>query len=237
LTFVTLAAVLLPGSVWASVPDGGTSVEQHHRAKEFDPAPTGGFALERHKAQVMLEAGYPFVRFELGYGLLSNLQVFAGYQGLYSFTSAGYAGIKLGLITTPKKTFGLSLAALGGYTHLRHRGDALAAALVGGNGGFGEFRLQLSGRRGRHGFFFNAGMRMSQVTRNIRCEKGAEPECMEHFNCLSDDPVLTTVFVEAGYEVRLSRYASYFVGVGVDVFSGAWYPAMARLRNGILFDF
>ena len=232
MTFVTLAAVLLPASARA-----GVTAERRHKPKEFEPAPTGGFTLGRNKAQVMVEAGYPFVKFELGYGLLSNLQLFAGYQGLYSFTSAGYGGIKLGLITTPKKTFGLSLAALGGYTHLRHRDDAVAGAIVGGDGGFGEFRLMLSGRKGRHGFFFNAGMRMSQVTRNIRCEKGAKPESMDNFNCLSDDPVLTTVFVEAGYEVRLSRYASYFVGVGVDVFSGAWYPAMVRLRNGILFDF
>lgn len=183
-----------------------------------------------------LELGYPFLDFRLGYGISNRFQLMAGYRGLYSLSSAGYAGLKIGLYQNKERIVGVSLVALGGYSYVKgvFDGDGeTTRMLVGGDGGFGEAWLMATVRRRRHGLTLTGGMRISQVS-----------GCSDEAYCYGDifksgrDGTLVTAFFELGWEMRIMKFASYYLAMGVDMFANSnSLPAMVRFRTGVMLDF
>lgn len=201
-----------------------------------EATPVAGFPLRKRRLGFLLELGYPFLDFRVGYGITDRLQILLGYRGLYAMSSAGYAGLKFGLFQNKPRTVGVSFTALGGYTYVKQKNDyddGTTRELVGGDGGFGEAWLTVTVRRRRHGLMLVGGLRISQVS-----------GCSDEYDCwgsifASGSPgTLVTGFFELGWEMRFMRYASYYVAIGVDMFTNSnALPAMVRFRNGVLLDF
>lgn len=199
--------------------------------------PVAGFTLGHRRLGVKFEVGYPFFVFELAYGFGSRFQMFVGYRGLYSLTSAPYGGFKILLTADSRRILGISLTAMGGWTHVRD-GDLDVAMLVGSGGVFGEVWVTATARSGRHGGFVNGGVRLSQVE---KCDN-ADDDCYDH--PIQDDDgdgkkgALATIFGEVGYELYITRYVSYYLALGVDMFANSdAMPAMVRFRTGMIMHF
>lgn len=199
--------------------------------------PAGGFTSGDRRIAFKMEFGYPFFDFQVGYGIGSRFQVFAGYRGLYTATHAPYGGIKVAMFTNPRRTIGLSFTLLGGWTYARRteddegvaEKDAYYESLVGGSGAFGELWLSITARSGRHGVLIDGGVRVSQVLSCNGCES----------HVLGDKAgALATAFAEVGYEIRFMEHMSYYVAAGADFFANTnWVPALPRFRTGVYVDF
>lgn len=194
------------------------------------PTPAAGFTLERRRVGIRLEVGFPFVLLQLSYGVGAGLELITGYRGFYALTPGAFAGVKGQLVTNKAGTVGLSLMALGGWTHLKKYWD-IVTEFTGGTGGFGELWLMFTGRRGRHGMFVNGGVRVSEVK---ACK---HDECDSHI-LNGKKGVGVVIFAEIGYEVRINRYASYFVAGGANMFpNGKQFPGFVTGRTGIIMEF
>jgi len=202
-----------------------------------DATPVGGFPLRKKRMSFTLELGYPFLDFRFGLGITDRFQLLIGYRGLYSLSSAGFAGLKIGMFQNQERTVGVSLVALGGYTYVKHSGDYGGDGteeLVGGSGGFGEAWLMATVRHGRHGLSLNGGLRISYVT---GCAEGSY-NCYSSFFESNKSGALVTAFFELGWEMRIMKFASYYIAAGVDMFANSnALPAMVRFRTGVMLDF
>ncbi len=204
--------------------------------KPVEAAPVGGFPLRKKRMSFSLELGYPFLDFRFGYGLSDRFQFLIGYRGLYSLSSAGYAGVKIGLFQNKERSVGVSLVALGGYNYVKDAdGDGgTTKMLVGGDGGFGEGWLMATVRRRRHGLTLTGGMRISEMS---GCDD-SEYYCYSSVFDSGRDGTLVTAFFELGWEMRIMQFASYYVAMGVDMFTNSKdLPAMVRFRTGVMLDF
>lgn len=221
-----------------------SSVEQEEDEEQEDvippwhhsPSPFAGFLLNNRQFGIALEAGYPFFDFHLDLGLGGVAQLTAGYRGLYSMSNAGYAGAKFRLYRNSENTVSLSLTGLVGYTGVRS-GYTNVISLVGGDSVFGELHFNSSIRRGRNTLFIIAGVRVSHV-QDQECEEReyGGSSCSNH-PFQGDDGALVIGFAELGYGVRIMRYATFFFGVGADLFiNGDFLPALPRGRIGLVFD-
>ena len=204
------------------------------KKKPILPTPIGAYTLAHTKVGVLVELGYPFFVFQLGYGLGSRAHLIFGYRGMYTLTSAAFGGFKVRLYSDKPKNIGIALKVLGGWTDVRK--DKLGwAMLVGSGGAFGEVWLTSTSRKGRHGAMVNIGLRLSQVE---SCDPDEE-NCYDHpFRPGGKKGVLATAFAEIGYELRFGVHSCYFVAIGADMFANSRaMPSMVRIRNGIMWHF
>jgi hypothetical protein len=200
------------------------------------PTPAGGFLGRPRSLQMRLELGYPFLDLGVDYVLGGRLSLGVGMRSLYSMSFAPYVSLRAQLAQNATRTVGLTLGLKAGYTLLRNSDydGETTEMLIGGSGAFGELSLTATARRRSHGLFVGAGLRVSQ--RSEYAMAGCYDYCDDGYGSSSGKAVVTA-FTELGWEVRVGHHASYFLGVGVDMFVNSDLPAMIRFRNGVIIDF
>lgn len=205
-----------------------------------EPVPSAGFNLSRYRIGFKIEAGYPFVDTELLVRLHNVVQLGIGYRSAYTFSNAGYADLAFRLYRNSEATRGVSLLLRGGYTYVQpQEADDEIPALVGGDAAFGEIILAVSFRWGRHAFDLNTGVRLGWVKAQD-CEEDPYgwSDCWYAIFPDGEEGLLPTVMIDFAWAVRIHSAVSYYLALGVDVFTTSYQaPALPRFRNGLMIEF
>lgn len=184
--------------------------------------------------QLSLEMGYPFLDLTMGYATSSRFALDVGFRSLYAETYAPYAGMRIGLSQSRSRKVGIQLIGRLGYTFLRDT-ERFFAIDAGGAGAFGELGMGVTARGRRHGLFANLSLRLAGGKME-ECDDWSGRGCYDKDLTRTGSSVLVTLSAELGWVMRITRHASYFMGLGVDLFPNGEVPAMIRFRNGVVLD-
>jgi len=206
-----------------------------------EPAPVSGFTLARRRVGIKLDLGFPFLDAQIAYGAHDAVEIGAGYRGMYGMSNGGYGSLRFRLYHNDQPSASVSLAALGGYIHVRAgEGHDERTTYSAGDSGYIELNLSASVGRGRHWFTAATGVRIAWIQDHAPCREDdwGYSYCYDTLFPDGQGRVMPVVFLELGYAVRLWRFVSFFIATGFDAFTNSRaYPASVRQRLGLLFDF
>jgi hypothetical protein len=189
----------------------------------------GGYTLPRGGFAVKTELGYPNLDLEFLFAVGSRVQLGVGYRGLYTMNHTPYGSFKWSLNRRNRDVLGLALELRAGYSFPRDGddGDSIGNMLTGEYQWFGELRFLGTARSGRHGLLWAVGGRVS---------RSPYDDYYDGYGDHSDSgKAMGVVTLEIGYELRINRIASFFLSLGVDIFTDEDYiPALPHFRMGVL---
>lgn len=196
------------------------------------PVATAGFTLVGHRLGFVFDVGFPFLEATLLVRAHDIITVGVGYRSFYTLTNAFFGSLKIRVANSRANTRALSITALGGYGR-ETRERQYNTEITGIDGGFAELRLAASFRFGRHALDFRLGTTLGWIREVIIDDWGYGSGWFD-----GEGGVAVTVFTDIGWTARITPKASFFLALGVSIYtnSHSYLEALPRSRLGFLVD-